>query len=115
MVGEAKAETKPIAQDAVKVDPRSYKVLVENDEVRVIEHVSRPRMGVCGTGMHSHPDHVTVCLTAAKAKVKLADGTTATVENKAGDTWFEPAVTHSVENVGGGDVHVYLVELKKKA
>jgi hypothetical protein len=30
---------------------------LENEKVRVIAHQSRPRMGVCGTGLHSHPPH----------------------------------------------------------
>ena len=30
------------------MEPRSYKVLFENDKVRVLEYVSRPGIGVCG-------------------------------------------------------------------
>jgi len=108
---DAQAQT-PV-ENAVKVDPRSYRILFENEKVRVVEHVSRPRMGVCGPGMHSHPDHVTVALTDAKARVRLPDGQTFFAENKAGDVFFEAAVTHSVENVGGHDVRAYLIELKK--
>jgi quercetin dioxygenase-like cupin family protein len=108
---EAQAQTP--AENAAKVDPRSYRIVLENDKVRVLEYVSRPRMGVCGTGMHSHPDHVTVTLTEVKARVKLPDGKTFVAENKAGDAFFEPAVTHSVENIGGRDVRSYLIELKK--
>lgn len=101
------------AANALKVDPRSYHILFENDKVRVVEHVSRPRMGVCGTGMHSHPDHVTVVLTDSKVRVKLPDGQTFVSDGKAGDIFFEPAVTHSVENMAGHDVRAYLIELKK--
>lgn len=101
-----------VAQDAVKVDPRGYKVLVDNDQVRVLEYVAKPRLGVCGRGMHSHPDHVTVVMSQVKAKVTLPDGKTFIGENKPGDVFFEPAGTHSVENIGGGEARSLLIELK---
>lgn len=103
-----------LAQDAVKVDPRGYKVLVDNDQVRVLEYVGRPRLGVCGIGMHSHPDHVTVVLDDTRVKVTMADGKSFLAENKAGTVFFEPAGTHSVENIGGRDVRSLLIELKGK-
>src|SRR5438046_7603614 len=56
------------AQDAPTVAPRSYRVVLENDRVRVLEYKSRPGFGVCGEGMHYHPEHVTVSLTGAKLK-----------------------------------------------
>ena len=39
----------------VTSDPRSFSVVLENDRVRVLEYKSRPGLGVCGQGMHSHP------------------------------------------------------------
>lgn len=101
-----------LAQDAAKVDPRAYKVLVDNDQVRVLEYVGRPRLGVCGVGMHSHPDHVTVVLDDARVKVTLPDGKSFLAENKAGSVFFEPAGTHAVENIGGRNVRSLLIELK---
>lgn len=61
-------------QDAAVVQPRAYKVVFENDRIRVLEFNSRPGMGLCGNGMHSHPAHLTVALSPAKARVKLPDG-----------------------------------------
>jgi len=101
-----------VAQDATKVDPRAYKVLVDNDQVRVLEYIGKPRLGVCGQGMHSHPDHVTVVSVDAKVKVTLPDGKSFVVENKAGDVFFEPAGMHSVENIGGRDTRSILIEMK---
>lgn len=100
------------AQDAVKIDPRGYRVLLENDQVRVLEYVAKPKLGVCGKGMHTHPDHVTVVMSDVKARITLLDGKTFIGENKAGDVFFEPAGMHSVENLGGKPVHSFLVELK---
>jgi len=103
-----------LAQDATKVNRRSYRVVFENDQVRVIEYVSRPGLGICGLGMHSHPDHLTVLLTDAKAKLTLPDGKTMFGQNKAGDVFWDPAATHTVENVGGSGTRAYLVEMKTK-
>ena len=50
------------AQDAARVQPQSYRVVLENDRVRVLEFNAKPGMGVCGVGMHSHPAHLTVLL-----------------------------------------------------
>ena len=62
------------AQDATKIDPQSYRVAFENDKVRVLEFRSRPGSGICGVGRHSHPPHLTIVLTDAKARVTLEDG-----------------------------------------
>ena len=62
------------AQDAVVMQPRAYRVAFENDKLRVLEFNSKPGMGVYGNGMHSHPAHLTIALSAAKARFKLPDG-----------------------------------------
>jgi quercetin dioxygenase-like cupin family protein len=102
------------AQDATRTEPRSYKVLFENDKVRVLEYVSRPGIGVCGTGRHSHPDHVTVTLTPAKVKLTTADGKVQINSIPAGSAFWEPASTHSAENIGGSGSRMVLVEIKDK-
>jgi hypothetical protein len=101
------------AQDAVRTDPRSYRVVFENTKVRVLEYVGRPGMGVCGAGLHSHPDHVAVALTPAKVKV-LQDGKTFVADVKAGVAFWEPAATHMAENVGGSGSRFLLIEIKDK-
>lgn len=101
-----------LAQDAAVVQPRAYRVALENDRVRVLEFNSRPGMGVCGTGMHSHPAHLTVVLSHAKARVKLPDGKTFLGENKLGDVFWSEAETHEVENITGKDTRALLVEFK---
>src|SRR5437660_875565 len=52
----ALADTVP-TQDAARVQPRAYKVLLDNDKLRVLEFNSKPGMGVCGNGMHSLAAH----------------------------------------------------------
>jgi hypothetical protein len=101
-----------LAQDPARTNSRSYKVVFENDRVRVLEYTSRPGLGICGRGKHSHPAHLNVLLTDAKAKITLPEGKTILAENKAGDVFWEDAVTHTVENIGGSGVRAYMVELK---
>jgi hypothetical protein len=59
------------AQDPVKVDPKHYTVVFENDAVRVLHiHYAMGEKSV----MHSHPDSVAVFLEDQKAKMTHPDG-----------------------------------------
>jgi beta-alanine degradation protein BauB len=102
-----------MAQDAAKIQPGSYKVTLDNSQVRVLEYNSRPGMGVCGQGLHSHPAHLTVVLTPGKVRVKHADGKVTESSNEAGLTFWSEAETHEVENVSGRNMRLVLVELKQ--
>jgi quercetin dioxygenase-like cupin family protein len=93
------------------MQPRSYRVVLENDKVRVLEFRARPGIGVCGVGVHSHPGHVTVLLTDAKVRV-TQNGQVRIIQNKAGDAFWEPPVTHEVENYGGNEVRSLIIEVK---
>jgi hypothetical protein len=103
-----------LAQDAPIVDPRSFRVLLENDRVRVLEHASRPGLGVCGQGMHYHPAHLTVSLTGAKLKRTTADGHVSFADVPPGHIFFSEAETHSAEVIGGLGTRTYIIELKGK-
>ena len=100
------------SQDAAKVQPSSYRVVLENDSVRVLEFTGRPGMGVCGSGLHSHPAHLTVLLSPAKVRV-TENGKTFIAENKAGDVFWSGPVTHETENIGGAVVRSLIIEIKK--
>jgi quercetin dioxygenase-like cupin family protein len=97
------------AQDAVTVGPRHYRVLFENDRVRLLEFSSKPGDKV---GMHSHPSMVVYALTAYKVRHTYPDGSAVEREFKPGDSkWFEP-FTHSGENIGSAEGRVLLFEMK---
>ena len=99
--------------DPLQAQPFNFKVVLENEHVRVLEYNSRPGMAVCGTGMHSHPPHLTVALTAGKARVRLPDGKViVTDEQPPGFVFWSPAETHEVENVSGRNMRSLIVELK---
>ena len=102
------------AQDAAKVQPQAYRVGLDNDEMRVLDFVSRPGMGVCGSGVHSHPPHLTVALSDCRVRVK-ENGKDFIAENKIGDVFWSPAVTHETENVTGREVRALIVEMKAPA
>ena len=103
-----------LAQDAVTVAPRSFRVVLGNDRVRVLEFKSRPGFGVCGEGMHSHPDHVTVSLTEAKLKVTTGTGKVMFEDIPPGTVFYAPAEIHSAEIIGSLGTRSYIIELKGK-
>jgi hypothetical protein len=103
-----------LAQDAATSEPRSFRVVLENESVRVLEFKSGPGFGICGQGMHYHPDRVVVSLTGAKAKVTNSEGKTVVREVPAGHVFFSQAETHSSENIGGSGTRTYIIELKGK-
>jgi quercetin dioxygenase-like cupin family protein len=97
------------AQDPVKVDAKHYKVMVENDQVRVLKiHYGAKEKSV----MHEHPASVVVFLTGSKVKFTLPDGTTIDGGGKAGEAQFADAGKHMPRNVGSAPMEGVLVELK---
>lgn len=103
--------TPAIGQDAAKVQAGSYRVVLDNASVRVLEFTGRPGMGVCGSGVHSHPAHLTVLLTPAKVRAR-EDGKVVVLEFKSGDAFWSGPVTHETENVGGAAVRSLIIEVK---
>jgi hypothetical protein len=47
-----------------------------------------------------------------KARITLADGTERISEHEAGEAYWNPALSHAVENIGSTDIHNLIVELK---
>jgi ketosteroid isomerase-like protein/quercetin dioxygenase-like cupin family protein len=104
------APSQSLAQDPTKIAPQSYKLVIDNDRVRVIDY----RLNTGGKEpMHSHPSGVVVYyFTDAKMRTTLPDGKTAEGANRAGDIIWRDPVTHFGENVGGNEIHALLVEPK---
>jgi hypothetical protein len=100
-----------LAQDPVKMMPKNYRIVLENDVVRVIEYHNRPGLGPCGTGLHYHPRHIDIFMTDFRALVK-EDGNIGGGQVKAGDVkWYE-AGTHEVENIDKTASRMFMVEIK---
>jgi beta-alanine degradation protein BauB len=97
------------AQDPLPLYPENYKVLVENERVRVLDF----RLGRGATERsHSHPAHVVYVVAPFEVRFTFPDGRTGIRKAAAGDVLFSEAVTHATENIGGTDAHGILVELK---
>jgi len=100
-----------LAQDAVKVDSKHYKVEFENDQVRVLRITYGPHEK---SVMHEHPANVAVFLTDGKGKFTLPDGKTQDVPIKAGTTQWDGGGKHLPENTGEKPFELVVVELKGK-
>ncbi len=96
--------------DPVKLDPKHYKMAVDNDQVRVLRVNYGPHEK---SVMHEHPASVVVFLTGGHTKFTLPDGTSQNVDGKAEDATWAPAGKHLPENVGDQAFEAIVVELKK--
>jgi beta-alanine degradation protein BauB len=99
-----------MSQDAVKVAPDMYKVLLENDAVRVVDF--RMKQGA-KSEMHSHPQSVAVVLNDQRLRFTFPNGKSEDADLKRGQAVWLDALSHSVENTGTEDAAGVLVELKK--
>lgn len=106
------AATAALAQDAVKVDPKHYTVLVDNAQVRVLKiHYGPHETSV----MHSHPNSVITYLSDASNSFLLANGKTVKASGKAGTAAWAPGGAHKPTNLSGKPMDAILVELKGKS
>ena len=94
--------------DPTVTDPGLYRVLFENDRVRVLEYRDGPGDR---TSPHWHPDSVMVTLTSFRRRI-CAGGRIADVDLPAGQVRWLDAQEHAGENVGDTATHTIFVELK---
>jgi quercetin dioxygenase-like cupin family protein len=102
---------KQSALDPIKVDPKRYKVELENDQVRVF----RVRYEPHGKGVtHEHTlNRVVTFITDGNMKVATPDGEAKILKTAAGDvTWGGPA-RHVEENLSDQPFEVVVVEFKQ--
>ena len=97
------------AQDPAKTDSTHHKVILENDQVRILRVIYAPHEK--GT-MHDHPNSVAVFLTDAAIRITQPDGKTIEITAKSGQTVWSPATTHFIENVGEKEFELIHIDLK---
>lgn len=97
------------AQDAVQVDGDKYKMIFENDCVRVLDYQDAPGET---THQHSHPAFVLYALSPFKRSITLPDGKILQRQFKQGDVMWSNSQTHIGTNTGETPTHVILVEMK---
>ena len=99
-----------VAQDPIEVSPHTYKVLLENDRVRVLEYRSQPGEK---SPMHAFSEVVIYRLSPSyKLKFTFSDGKTEIIEGKVGEVLWDKGGLREMENVGNTEAHAVLVELK---
>jgi beta-alanine degradation protein BauB len=98
------------AQDPAKVDPQHYKVLLDNEYVRIIDVRQQPGDK---SPMHSHPHHAVYALAGSTLKSTSSDGKTNTFTMKTGQVVWRNAETHTVEIIGKTPSHALDIEIKK--
>jgi hypothetical protein len=106
----------PEEMDAPQAAPASHRVLLDNDQVRVLEVVIEP-----GTREPEHTHRaVSVMIVDEPARIRYYEGDALRFESPArsGSTpgvrvrWMEPEGPHSVENIDERRYHAIRVELK---
>ena len=100
------------AQDPVTTSPKYYKVLLENDQVRVLEYRLKPGEK---ERMHSHPAGVVYVLGGGTLKFSYSDGRMEEKTAATGETIWRDPVTHAVENTGNSEAHAIAIELKQSS
>ena len=95
--------------DAVAVAPHVYKVITENDRVRVLEYSAKTGDK---TEMHGHPALVAVAITDGTYRFTSPGTEPVEIELGAGQAMFMDAVEHETEFLDPGEGKVILVELK---
>jgi hypothetical protein len=98
-------------QDPATSNPELYKVVFENDRVRVLEYTDRPGDE---TTPHRHPDSIMCTLSSFRRRI-AADGRQVDVDLQAGQVRWLSAQEHSGENIGDTDTHTIFIELKEPA
>jgi quercetin dioxygenase-like cupin family protein len=97
--------------DPVETNPENYKVVFENDRVRVLEYHDVPGTR---TRAHRHPDSVMYTLSSFRRRLSMGE-VERDVELEAGTVAWLDAQEHHGENIGDTETHVLFVELKEGA
>ena len=96
--------------DPTTTDPDKYKVIFENDRVRVLEYRDEPGQK---TSPHEHPDSVMYTLSSFQRRLIAGSGESRDVALEPGEARWLDAQSHSGENIGSTPTHVLFVELKE--
>ena len=97
--------------DPVVSNPEHYRLLWENELVRVLEYTDVPGDA---TTPHSHPNSVMVTLSSFRRTLSSGDRTR-DVELPAGQAVWLAAQEHAGTNIGDTPTHTIFIELKGAA
>ena len=95
-----------------EVSPDVYKVLLDNEDVKVLEVTFKPGQS---DNMHDHYPVTFYLLQGGKAQVTMPDGTVNEREIPSGFTGHQlEKVRHQVKNIGDSTIKLILVERKRE-
>ena len=93
--------------DPVKSSPDNYKLLFENEHVKVLEMDLKAGKT---DNEHSHRAETVYFISGGKAKIHLPNGEVMEADIPDGHVMYSEAWTHRVENVGTKDIKAIIVE-----
>ena len=97
-----------MSMDPAVTNPDHYKVVFENEHVRVLEYTDEPGDR---TTLHEHPASVMYTLSSFRRRLVQGDNHR-DVELEAGRVNWLPAQQHLGENIGDTPTRALFVELK---
>ena len=97
--------------DPTPTDPDKYKVVFENDRVRVLEYRDEPG---ARTSPHSHPERVVVTRSGCDGRL-LVGNEDRDLTLEEGEVGWIDAQNHVGKNIGSTPSHALFVKLKDEA
>jgi quercetin dioxygenase-like cupin family protein len=102
---------KPIENiDIVQTSPNQARVLMENEQVRIVEYFIKPGDKDV---WHTHPPRSSYVVAGGKVKVYTENAEPKISEVKTGtSSWADQGAKHYVENIGDTEIKIILTEIK---
>jgi beta-alanine degradation protein BauB len=94
--------------DPTMTDPDKYKIVFENERVRVLEYRDKPG---ARTQPHSHPDSVMITMSTFERRLILGEQFRDVTLTEGEVRWLD-AQSHAGENIGSTPSHAIFIELK---
>ena len=111
LAAEQPRSVQPHQVDALIASPENFRLVLENENVRVLEYTLLPGKK---DHQHTHPRRVAHVILGGTLRVGFPDGTSMIFEEKAGESnWSNPSPLHDTENIGTTPIKILLVEIKK--
>jgi len=107
----SQSDAKAAAPDPIVTDGDKYRVVLENDHVRVLRYQDKPGDK---TRPHHHNEFVLYALSSFSRRLIFPDGTVKERAFKPGDVIWMPEQVHTGENIGTTDTDVVIVEQKPR-
>jgi quercetin dioxygenase-like cupin family protein len=103
-------ETTQVNLDGIEVSPKNFKILLENEFVRIVEYSLKPGEK---DNWHTHPPKSGYVVSGGTLKIYPEKGEAFVSDEKVGNTfWSDYVGKHYDENIGNTTVTIVLTEIK---